>query len=230
MAVIATIGSLLFFFSLLYLFIHFFRKLKNRNKQLSKKTFYPAFIGGLLLFIIGTSSVDNETQEQLAEAQEANKTLLAENQELKDTIKEYEANIKDLAGTNEKLNNDFQELASKAEAAEKAELEKENLTQKIAELEEKNKSLEDKITSLNGQLASKTTTTASTASSQSKKAPKNSSSSGSSNQKTTTTANTTEYFANCTELRKVYPNGVASDHPAYQPKMDRDKDNWACER
>ncbi|PPA68812.1 hypothetical protein C4B60_19780 [Jeotgalibacillus proteolyticus] len=39
-----------------------------------------------------------------------------------------------------------------------------------------------------------------------------------------------EYFQNCTELRTVYPNGVASDHPAYQPKMDRDKDGWACER
>lgn len=39
-----------------------------------------------------------------------------------------------------------------------------------------------------------------------------------------------EYFANCTELRKVYPNGVPSNHPAYQPKMDRDKDGYACER
>jgi Excalibur calcium-binding domain len=39
-----------------------------------------------------------------------------------------------------------------------------------------------------------------------------------------------EYFANCTELRKVYPNGVPSDHPAYQSKLDRDKDNYACER
>lgn len=37
-------------------------------------------------------------------------------------------------------------------------------------------------------------------------------------------------FANCTELRKVYPNGVASDHPAYTTKMDRDHDNFACER
>lgn len=39
-----------------------------------------------------------------------------------------------------------------------------------------------------------------------------------------------EFFQNCTELRKVYPNGVPSDHPAYQAKMDRDKDNFACER
>lgn len=39
-----------------------------------------------------------------------------------------------------------------------------------------------------------------------------------------------ESFKNCTELRKVYPIGVASDHPAYDPKHDRDKDNYACER
>jgi competence protein ComEC len=37
-------------------------------------------------------------------------------------------------------------------------------------------------------------------------------------------------FANCTELRVVYPDGVSSSHPAYQSKMDRDKDGWACER
>ncbi|KZE69130.1 nuclease [Fictibacillus phosphorivorans] len=39
-----------------------------------------------------------------------------------------------------------------------------------------------------------------------------------------------EYYQNCTELRKVYPNGVPSTHPAYAPKHDRDKDNFACER
>lgn len=37
-------------------------------------------------------------------------------------------------------------------------------------------------------------------------------------------------FKNCTELRKVYPNGVPSTHPAYQKKFDRDGDNFACER
>ena len=39
-----------------------------------------------------------------------------------------------------------------------------------------------------------------------------------------------EIFANCTELRKKYPNGVPSTHPAYQAKMDRDHDNYACEQ
>lgn len=36
-------------------------------------------------------------------------------------------------------------------------------------------------------------------------------------------------FKNCTELRKVYPNGVSSSHPAYLSKFDRDKDGWGCE-
>lgn len=39
-----------------------------------------------------------------------------------------------------------------------------------------------------------------------------------------------EYFQNCTELRKVYPDGVPAGHPAYDSKHDRDKDNYACER
>lgn len=41
---------------------------------------------------------------------------------------------------------------------------------------------------------------------------------------------TVERFKNCTEMRKVHPNGVPSTHPAYEPKHDRDKDNHACEQ
>ncbi|MFS0575777.1 S-layer homology domain-containing protein [Sporosarcina sp. 179-K 3D1 HS] len=36
-------------------------------------------------------------------------------------------------------------------------------------------------------------------------------------------------FANCTAMRKYYPNGVKQGHPAYASKHDRDKDGWACE-
>lgn len=39
----------------------------------------------------------------------------------------------------------------------------------------------------------------------------------------------TEHFQNCTELKKEYPNGVPKGHPAYQSKMDRDNDGYACE-
>ena len=38
-----------------------------------------------------------------------------------------------------------------------------------------------------------------------------------------------EVFANCTELRKKYPNGVKKGHPAYLEKMDGDRDGFACE-
>lgn len=45
----------------------------------------------------------------------------------------------------------------------------------------------------------------------------------------TQTSQPSENFQNCTDLRGTYPGGVSSDHPAYQPKMDRDNDGWACE-
>lgn len=46
-------------------------------------------------------------------------------------------------------------------------------------------------------------------------------------QKPNTNAN--KQFANCTELRKVYPNGVKRGHPSYSERMDGDKDGVACE-
>lgn len=44
------------------------------------------------------------------------------------------------------------------------------------------------------------------------------------------TTTETEYFSNCTELRTKYPNGVPYGHAAYDSSMDRDHDNFACER
>lgn len=58
----------------------------------------------------------------------------------------------------------------------------------------------------------------------------NNSSTGGNNTTTPPQSGEKENFKNCTELRKVYPDGVPSGHPAYQSKMDRDKDGWACER
>ena len=37
-------------------------------------------------------------------------------------------------------------------------------------------------------------------------------------------------YANCTALRRDHPSGVPEGHCAYQSRMDRDKDGWACER
>ena len=36
-------------------------------------------------------------------------------------------------------------------------------------------------------------------------------------------------YRNCSELRKEHPGGVPKGHCAYQSRMDRDKDGWACE-
>ena len=41
---------------------------------------------------------------------------------------------------------------------------------------------------------------------------------------------TSQSFKNCTEMRKVYPNGVPSTHAAYASKHDRDGDGYACEK
>ena len=37
-------------------------------------------------------------------------------------------------------------------------------------------------------------------------------------------------YRNCTALRRDHPNGVRRGHCAYQRRMDRDNDGWACER
>ncbi|WNS77278.1 thermonuclease family protein [Bacillus sp. DTU_2020_1000418_1_SI_GHA_SEK_038] len=85
-----------------------------------------------------------------------------------------------------------------------------------------------------GDLDSKTTASSSgSTSSSSNNTNNNTKSSTNSNTGSTPAAPSTssnESYKNCTELRKVYPNGVPADHPAYDSKHDRDKDNWACER
>lgn len=60
----------------------------------------------------------------------------------------------------------------------------------------------------------------------------NNSTSGSNNNPSSsqpTQPGTGQYFKNCDDLRTVHPAGVPQGHADYQPKMDRDKDGWACE-
>ncbi|PHA27763.1 excalibur calcium-binding domain-containing protein [Bacillus wiedmannii] len=52
----------------------------------------------------------------------------------------------------------------------------------------------------------------------------------STNKSTINNSGASESFSNCTELRKKYPDGVPSSHPAYSAKLDRDKDGFACEK
>lgn len=226
MTVLILIGFLMFVVSIFYLIIHLIKKVSDRSRILSKKIFYSTLIGGLFLFIIGVSFLDTEIQQQLNEALEINNKLTVENNDLKAKIMKLQEDNDQLIIENKKVNEKFEEVVSKITAAENAEqemkqlqttfnYEKEALTSEITELKLKNENLQNEVAKLNNQLATKNTNTRTA-----------------SNNTTGTTSSSSgiEYFANCTELRKVYPKGVPSDHPAYQPKMDRDKDGWACER
>lgn len=83
---------------------------------------------------------------------------------------------------------------------------------------------------LDSSSSNSTSSNASGDSSSSSNESSSSSSSSDSSEPSSSSSSTSESFANCTELRKVYPNGVPEGHAAYQSKMDRDKDGYACER
>ncbi|MBS4192343.1 excalibur calcium-binding domain-containing protein [Bacillus sp. FJAT-49705] len=216
MTAVFLIGFLLFLFSLIYILFHFLRKIKDRNRILSKKIFFSTFVGGLLLFIIGGTNMDTGVQNELNESLATIEKLSTENNDLHSEVKKLKSENEQFSKQNGKLSEEVKDLSTKVTAAESAEADKTNLSKQITELESKNKSLENEVNSLKDQLASKNTSTASSNTNESSTS--------------TTSSGESEYFSNCTELRKVYPNGVSSDHPAYQSKMDRDKDNYACER
>jgi len=189
----------------------------------------------------------NKSNKQLAET---NKAYAKLQKELKLDIKEI--NFNEIVTINEEkateiLRKDKERkdkaAMKKAEKEEKLRIENENKV--IAELEEKLKNqqatykekkeaFEKEITDLkasNTTLTTEVATLKSQASSKAANSTASSSGSGSATPAPTPAASSeSEWFQNCTELRKKYPSGVASSHPAYQSKMDRDKDEWACER
>lgn len=231
MEFIAILGFLIFAGSLVYLAAHGIMKLNHPSRVLPKKKFYPFLIGGFLVCVLGVSMV-NGTKAELDEIMKSNAAFAAENDKLNSKVKELEkekendieqiksmlAQIEAFEAESEKISKKTEELlnAEKAltekEASYKTEIEE--LRNTITELQSENSSLKGKVNSLEGQLS-----TASVNETESSKAYNQSSTGASSRD-----------FANCTELRTVHPRGVSSDHPDYQPSMDRDKDGWACER
>lgn len=217
MTALFLIGFLAFIFSLIYLLFHFIRKIKDKERTLSRKVFFPLFIGGLLLLIIGGSFMDTGLQEQLDEALAANTKLTTENKEIKTELSDLLEKNEKLIEENEKLNKDLKETSNKIADAEKVNKENETLSKEIANLKSENETLKSKIDSLNSQLASASSSTSD-------------SSTDNDNSQETVSTSVKEVFQNCTDLRGTYPNGVPAGHPAYVPSMDRDKDNYACER
>ncbi|MFS0892004.1 excalibur calcium-binding domain-containing protein [Peribacillus frigoritolerans] len=218
---IALLGFLAILYSFFYLIYHFIKKMKNKERALSKKIFYPSLIGGIIFFIVGISFLDTGVQAKLDDEIEQNTKLTAENKtfklentKLEKQITDLESEIKETASNITEYENNLKTLEEEKKAFSS---EKDSLNKQISDLTTKNTSLQNEVDSLNTQLASKDTST-----STAKENSNQSTASASSGER--------EDFANCTDLRGTYPNGVPAGHPAYVPSMDRDKDNYACER
>ena len=224
MEIITTIGSLMFFFSLVYLAYHFIRKRKNPLRTLPRKKFYTALIGGFALVGIGSSLTDTSVQDALNEALEINTALIAENKELKST------NAK-LQESNDVVNKELNDLTKKLSDSDKLDKElkvqqavhKENteaFEKEIAELKATNTTLTAEVESSKNQVASKN---ASSTASSSGGSLSSSSSAGTSQQ----SANV--YYKNCTAVRTAGADPVYRGDPGYAKHLDRDGDGVGCE-
>ncbi|MET3658326.1 excalibur calcium-binding domain-containing protein [Sporosarcina psychrophila] len=224
MEFITTIGSLMFFFALVYLAYHFIRKRKNPLRTLPKKKFYTALIGGFALVGIGSSLTDTSVQDALDKTLEKNTVLVAENKELKSTnAKLQESNDlvnKELSNLNKKLS-DSDNLDKELKDQQAAHKEKtEAFEKEIADLKATNTTFATEVDSLKNQVASKSAT--STASS-SGGSSSSSSSAGTSQQ----SANV--YYKNCTAVRAAGADPVYRGDPGYAKHLDRDGDGVGCE-
>src|SRR5690606_5074034 len=93
MGFIMLVGFLAIIFAIIYLIVHYVKRIKDKERELSKKVFYPALFGGFILFAIGVTFLDTGIQEDLDEA-------IAENEALKAEITDLQKQISDLETTN----------------------------------------------------------------------------------------------------------------------------------
>jgi len=242
MEIFANLGIFLLMYVLIYGIYHIIKKLKNKERRLTINRFYIPLILGIVFFSIGAPSLDSGLQQEYDKVVEQNKEMTTELGIVKSQVEELDGKYKNLEKDYKELKTNKDDSSSKLTEAQdknkKLEETNKELEVKIAELDEKNKSLDDQINDLKQATASNTESSSSNNSSKQQSSNTNTSTKTASTTKSSkqqasnssTSASNIENFANCTELRKVYPNGVDSSHPAYQAKMDRDKDNFACER
>ncbi len=187
----------------------------------------------IVMLLIGSSF--GPSQEQVEDKDGRISTLQKEIDGYKETESEHLTAIEKL----EKENNNYrdaetavkkkeEELKKKEELAEAAAKKEEEAVakKKEEELAAKKKAEEEEAQRVASEKAMAEKAQAS------ESASKSTSGSSNSNEASTSPSDSTSgqtIFANCTELRKVHPAGVPKGHPAYQGKMDRDKDDYACE-
>ncbi|WP_199093150.1 excalibur calcium-binding domain-containing protein [Sporosarcina sp. P1] len=230
MLAIAAVGMLIFMFSLIYLAYHLLKKIKDRNRTLSGKIFYPALTGGLILFIIGAVYTDLHVRADLEEAQQKNIDLNAENEELNLLYTELQKENKELVAESTSANEEIDNLTTKLASSEKIakDLKEKQMThdtkskefeKEITELKAKNSNLSDEVSTLKDKVASSNSPSVSSLSSNESGYSSNNSVSNPGQ----------SYYQNCTAAKAAGAAPVYSDDPGYGPHLDRDGDGVGCE-
>ncbi|MGE8203863.1 hypothetical protein ACQKP0_04800 [Heyndrickxia sp. NPDC080065] len=144
MEALLVLGVLAFLYSLGYLLFHFIRKIRNKDQILSKKLFYPFFIGGMILSIIGGSNSDttNTTQVIVKENEQLAAKITSLNKSNSLLEKKYNEQLKDLTNQMEIVKKENEQLK----------IDNGSLKKEISVLREKTKKLKENNNNLKSKL------------------------------------------------------------------------------
>lgn len=207
MLALAAIGFLVFTGSLIYAaWLGIMKLLGKQNKKLFTKQYLGVLLGSAVMLLVGASNFEATVPKTTYDELETKYTALEQE------LDEVKATNKTLQSKSDEAEQRVKDgiVAAKKEAEANFAKEKEVWQAKEKELNDKIVALEQAKQNAVAQAAAPAPQQVASAPTQQKGAP--------------------ESFKNCTEMRKVYPNGVDSNHPAFESRHDRDKDGWACER
>lgn len=207
MLALAAIGFLVFTGSLIYAaWLGIMKLLGKRDKELFTKQYLGVLFGSAVMLLVGANNMEETVLKTTYDELETKYTALEQE------LDEVKATNKLLQRKNDEAEQTLKDNIAKAKEEAEASLAKEKEVWQAKE-----KELNDKIVALEQAKQNAVAQAAAPAPQQVASSP-------------TQQKGAPESFKNCTEMRKVYPNGVDSNHPAYESRHDRDKDGWACER
>lgn len=221
MAALGLLGLALIIFAALYLIFHFIRNLFSTKYFLSKKIFYPALVGGILLLIGAMVAEDTGTAGKLEEANAKNTELTNEVTALKEEIQILTQKVTDAEELNEEL-----EDANATAVAEKDSLSSTvaTLEEEVSRLTEENETVTAERDSLSQEVASLSSAATNTVSSTLYESFDETESIPSSEPSTTY-----GFYDNCSAAQAAGAAPVYAGDPGYGPHLDRDGDGVGCE-
>lgn len=223
MAALGLLGLGLIIFAVLYLIFHFIRSLFSTKYYLSWRIFYPALIGGIILFVSAMVVEDTNAAQKLEEVTTKNTQFTNEMAELKEEVETLTQKVTDAEELNEEL-----EKAKSAAVSEKDALSSKvaTLEEEVSRLTEENKTVAAERDSLTEEVASLNSTIATNASSSSSASFDETESVASSEPSTSTTYG---FYDNCSAAQAAGAAPVYAGDPGYGPHLDRDGDGVGCE-